>query len=185
MIEANPFNDYLVENWRMRLFSDEIFPGFPFRPSRWTAMAFDRDSQGGIRIPEAVWTCLVNTLRNSTKERFAFVASSHPLRGGVVAERQQPFVVALDPSSVIAHFNDRTSYLPEFFMAGGSETWAIWGDSDITVIGGDPEIMSLVTSSIGSPEALVEFIARDFRLKQNAEDAEMWTYIRRLVARPE
>src|SRR5690606_14459662 len=140
----------------------EIFPGFPFVQQTWEALAFSRDTAGNSRLPMAVWTCLLRQIANRTRDRVAFITSPEPIHEGLVAAQTQPFVVALDERGVLTHFSDMGVYLPEFFMAGASERWAIWGDSDLTVLGGEVNVIHPVIEALGGERAVVEAMLRDF-----------------------
>lgn len=181
MSGCSPFCAFLVERWRTGLFSKEIFPGFPFRPAGWRALAFNRDTVGNIRLPEIVWHHLFREVSIRTCETVAFVASPQPITGGIVAEREQPFVVALDVQRVLAHFSDMSMYLPEFFMAGGSEHWAVWGDSDLTVLGGEFHLISTLIEELGGESKVIEDMARDFGLDEAPDSADMWAYLKGLA----
>ncbi|WP_153022948.1 hypothetical protein [Rhodanobacter thiooxydans] len=182
---CTPFCSYLSDRWRTSLFRADIFPGFPFVPLNWQALAFNRDNAGDMRLPSNIWRCLLDQAHERTRDTRAFVVSPAPIIGGVVMEREQPFVVPLDERSVLAHFSDMSLYLPEFFMSTASERWAIWGDSDLTVLGAECELITAVIEEYGGEAKAIEEMARDFGLRNTTEDHSMWTYLKGLVAQPE
>jgi hypothetical protein len=181
MNTPSPFAIYLAEAWRTRLFQPEIFPGFPFVQTTWTALAFSRDNAGNSRLPTTAWACLFRQLASATRDRVAFITSPEPIYEGLVAARTQPFVVALDEQSVLAHFSDMDVYLPEFFMAGASERWAIWGDSDLTVLGGQVDVISPVIDALGGKSAVTEAMLRDFGVTSEPDEYGMSVYLRGLI----
>jgi hypothetical protein len=176
-----PFALYLTEAWRTRLFQPQVFPGFPFLRPAWTALAFSRDNAGNIRLPMTVWAYLLRQIANTTRDRIAFVTSPEPISGGVVAARTQPFVVALDEQSVVAHFSDMDVYLPEFFMAGASERWAIWGDSDFTVLGGEMDVICPVVDALGGKRVALEMMLQDFAVATETDEYGMSSYLKGLI----
>ena len=181
MRTSTPFCAFLVDSWRTRLFRKEIFPGFPFVPPDWIALAFNRDNHGDVRLPDETWQKLIVEILKRTREQVALIVSPEPLIAGTVAELEQPFVVPLNGPSMLAHFADTSRYLPEFFMAGASERWAIWGDSDLTVVGGEREMMSAIIDNIGGVPAALVMMTNDFALCESPDDSDMHLYLRALL----
>ncbi|MHC9086273.1 hypothetical protein ACYX7E_14780 [Luteimonas sp. RIT-PG2_3] len=182
MTRCNPFSIFLVEQWRKSIFQPQIFPGFPLKPGGWKALAFNRDRQGNTRLPEGVWRRLIDEIRRTYREEFAFVASPDPLTGGVVMEVEQPFVVRLNLDEVLAHFLRSDRYLPEFFMAGVGQKWAVWGDSDLTVVGGESSLLLSVMKEFGGEMGSVMAMTSDFGLDDSSANLPMLRYVNDLVA---
>jgi hypothetical protein len=181
MHARSPFCTFLVEGWRTRIYRSEIFPGFPFVPTTWKAVAFNRDNVGNIRIPKEIWDLALREIRRKTRDSVGFVASPQPISAGSIAGSEQPFVVGLDLFSVLEHFSNTNTYLPEFFMAGASEKWAIRGDSDLTVLGGDEDLISCVLNYFGGENEAIREMLRDFSVDDERHDFGMSAYIRGLV----
>lgn len=173
------FSFYLLERWRAHLFNKNIFPGFPFRPTGWKALAFNRDNHGA-RLPLDVWQKVVVEFAQRTNEKYCFVMSSDPIVGGSVMSEEQPFIIPLDAKEIESHFRNSARYLPEFFMAGASEEWAVWGDSDITVLGGKAELMSVIATGLGGWEKILEMMKLDFGLTESSIDDQMRSYLEAL-----
>lgn len=180
-MNPTPFHTYLSERWRHSIFGARIFPGFPFDNDGWVAIAYDRDREGGNRLPERIWRLLIDAVRSMTADSRAYVISPYPIVAGTVSEHAQPFEVPLSIAGVHGYFGESDRYLPEFLMAGVSEAWAIWGDSDITVLGGSRFIMSAVSEALGGEEGMVDEMARSFRLSDCVEDESMHLYLRDLA----
>jgi hypothetical protein len=176
---------YLTECWRTRLFSPSIYPGSPFRKMGWLALAFNRDRQGDQRFPPHLWAALLQSIKTQTAESVAFVCSVDELLGGTTAVQEQPFLIKLELDAVLAHFTSADAYLPEFWMAGASEDWGIWGDSDFTVFGGTPSLMAPVIDVFGDSQGALTAMCADFdvSLDQDSTDEVMRIYLARLVGR--
>gem|GEM_PF-6335136 len=80
-----------------------------------------------------------------------------------------------------AHFTDMNLYLPEFIMVGGSEQWAIWGDSDMTLLGAEESIIRPLIDEMGGDVAAVATMARDFGLDLEPHNSKMVKYLNALV----
>lgn len=180
----NAFEAYLTECWRSRLFSPSIYPGIPFRKKGWLSLAFNRDHQGDQRLPQDVWDALLQSICAQTGESIAFVCASQEVLGGTTAAHEQPFLVKLETDAVLDHFTNADHYHPEFWMAGVSEDWAIWGDSDFTLLGGSPDLMEPVLKSFGGCQGAFAAMCTDFEisLNQDGQDDEIRSYLARLVS---
>jgi hypothetical protein len=183
-MSRNAFEVYLTECWRSRLFSPSIFPGTPFRKKGWLGLAFNRDHQGDQRLPRGVWAELLLSIGAQTAESTAFVCAAQDVLGGNTAALEQPFLVKLEIDAVLGHFASADHYHPEFWMAGVSEDWAIWGDSDFTVVGGSPNLMKPVISSFGGDQGALAAMCSDFEVSvtQDCRDEGMRNYLACLVS---
>lgn len=184
MAASNPFCLYLIEQWRNNVFKDNIFPDFPFKPADWKALAFNRDNHGLIRLPEVVWRLFIDEVKNISNEKYAFIASPDPIISGEIMRREQPFAVSLNLGDVLAHFRSSEVYLPEFFMSGVEQKWAVWGDSDLTVVGGESKLLLSLIEELGGEKGAVASMISDFGLNDSADSLTMLDYFQRLVAGP-
>jgi hypothetical protein len=101
---------------------------------------------------------------------------------GVVAERSQPFIVPLNEQGIVEHFSDMSAYLPEFFMGDMSSSWAIWGDSDITVLGGKAELIDALVDEIGGREEAIRMMLESFGVDGLGAPGEMADYLKALLS---
>ena len=173
------FSIYLLERWRAFIFGREIFPSFPFKKSGWRAVAFNRNNHGA-RLPPSIFQGMEEQLRKRTGENCCFVASPYPVIGGLVALEAQPFVIPFEADEMERHFRDPKYYLPEFFMVGASEDWAVWGDSDMTVMGGKSDLISGIVADYGGKLGIIEVMRLDFDLTGSTVDDQMRSYIEAL-----
>lgn len=178
MKKGSPSSEALVGSWKKDLFEQQIFPGFPFRKKSWRAIAFNRDLEGDLRIPASVWLLLVEAIQKRSGRTHALLASPYELSAGTVAQKPQPFAISLDERGIVDHFSNADFYLPEFFMSDGSESWAIWGDSDLTVLGGEADIMHDFLSKRGGDEKVLDQMFLDFGVTDTAESDEMRVYLK-------
>jgi hypothetical protein len=181
MNTENPSREVLAKKWNSEIFEEEIFPGFPFRPVGWRAIAFDRDKEGSLRMPLGIWRKLLREIRGFSGQSAAFVISPVPISSGLVAERSQPFIVPLTEKGIVGHFSDMNVYLPEFFMGDASSSWAIWGDSDITVLGGKNELIDALVDEIGGREEAVKMMLESFGVDGVGASSEMVDYLTALL----
>lgn len=180
-MSQSPFSTSLLERWRSTLICSTIYPAFPFKKESWKALAFNRDTAGNVRIPVGTWRSFLSVLETHTNDNSAFIASPTPILAGIVSDQKQPFVVPLTYDGVVAHFTQMSVYLPEFVMVGGSEKWAIWGDSDMTLLGAEESMIRPLVDGLGGDGNAIAAMAHDFGLGPGPHDEGMWRYLERLV----
>ena len=169
----------LRQLWHEELFAPDIFPGFPFRPADWHAIAFNRDVHGNSRIALGDWEALLEVLRRRTTDKVALLLTPFPELQG--RDPVQPIVLPLEGDAVVSQFLEGP-YFPEFFLAGESRTWAIRGDSDFTIIGGQKSLMSDLIDKLGGMARVSERMQREFDVGEGQEDSSMRSYLQMLLA---
>jgi hypothetical protein len=166
--------------WHEELFSTRIYPDFPFRPRGWRAVAFNRDLHGNARIPIADWKRLLDVLRTHSTDEVALLLTPYADLNGL--DPPQPIVLPLAGDAVVSQFLDREVYFPEFFLSGESRSWAVRGDSDFSIVGGEDELMSVFIDVMGGASSVLERMKEEFGVGDCDEDREMRIYLESLLA---
>lgn len=165
--------------WHEELFTQDIYPGFPFRPTDWHAIAFNRDLHGNSRMALSDWMQLLDVLRQGTTDKVALLLTPFAEIHG--RDPVQPIILPLEGDAVVSQFLEG-SYFPEFFLAGESRTWAVRGDSDFTIIGGQKPLMSEFIARLGGMDRVSERMNAEFAIGEGEEDASMRSYLKKLLS---
>lgn len=158
------------------IFAPSIFPGFPFQPSGWSAVAFERDNYDNTRVPEDFFVVMSEEFRRAG-EQVLFVK-------GIEAAAMPDAYLEIE-FSWPAYRNamlTRRNYSVEYRMVGAVQLCACWSDAELTVWGGESAVMRNVVERLGGQRTVEERMLRDFYLDENGTDnQELRRYLARLL----
>lgn len=160
----------------MKLFSAEIFPGFPFREKSWKALVFDRDQYEAF-LPEKCFRAAEKAFNKSGDLRLYI---SYEMPDSLNAEMKVaniPFDWLALREFAFSGVNDWNEYK----MVSSDYSCAIWSDQEITVFGGKSENMDVMINLLGGPGAVVKGMVDEMLLGDEGNYPDYVRYIRRLV----
>lgn len=173
-------NDCLVVADQVkRLFGDTIFPMFPFQDRGWLAIAFERNNYDNRRVPEWVFRrgiCLAEKGSDIIICGYGQPYSSVNGELGAIC-------VSADWSAYSTFMLDRKNYSPDYFIYSTTGNWGLWSDSDLTVFGGDHEMMVPILESLGGTDAAIQFMRKEFGLLDFKTNQELDKYLHALIHR--
>lgn len=158
------------------LFSQTIYPFFPFAKKGWIAVAFDRDNYDNTRLPE--WFFVEAHKEFARPGAFMYVKGYGEDFESTGECLEIPFEWEAYRSFMLAPKN----YSPEYKIHGVANDWAFWADPEISVWGGDAAAMERIFSRIGGKEQVFALMLSDFHLSDLTANQELQGYLRGLLS---
>ena len=141
------------------VFSADSSADFPFQNSEWVAVAFERNQYDNTRIPQWFF--------RTASERFGSEPNSVLLIAGDLFGQSEEDKV----KRVRFTWEDYRQFMltPEVYsvryqMASEDLRCGCWADEDITVFGGDPELMTQVLGDLGGSDIMLAHMRKEFIL---------------------
>lgn len=158
------------------LLSDQPFPAFPFRDSRWIGFVLNRDLYGAAGVPRDVFEAVTASLSNASgSTRLIFESGVVPLgdHGGFLSRELSGWdeYVSLVKSM---------DFCPDYYLTSLDRSVIFWFDPETVVVGGRPEVMHEVIDSLGGKNEIRERSAHDFGVTLRDPDSKIATYIQNL-----
>lgn len=161
--------------WRI-LFSQKIYPDFPFVKKDWLAIAFDRDNYDNTRLPEWFFG----------EAKLEFSQHQEPILLKGYGERYENIGDGIElPFEWEAYRQfmcTSKNYSPDYMMKGPANDWAFWGDPETSVWGGEAAAMERIFDRRGGKEAVFALMLEEFGIPFGLSAYhELQAYLRRLV----
>lgn len=160
------------------LFSDEIFPGFPFKSQSWLAVAFERNRYDNTRMPEWFFREASMVFNPSGSSKLFIKGDCFALEG-----RDEIASVGFDWDSYSGFMRSPEGFSLEYKMANGAADFACWADPELTVIGGESDRMDVLLDKCGGRESMLGHIEREFFLDESTGNEDMRSYFQGLLFR--
>ncbi|HYG05103.1 MAG TPA: hypothetical protein VD865_01680 [Stenotrophomonas sp.] len=160
------------------LFSDHIFPDFPFKNQNWLAVAFERNGYDNTRMPEWFFREASNVFNPSESSKLLIKGDCFALEG-----RGKIACVGFNWDCYSRFMRSAEGFSLEYKMANGTADFACWADPELTVIGGESSKMDEVLDRCGGRESMLGHIEREFFLDEPAGNEDMRRYFRGLLFR--
>lgn len=142
----------LTDAARSRFFRDDPHAKCAFKTAAWRGCVLDRDKYTNARLPENLWSALIEASRASTVTVCGYYSAG-----------ERCSTVNADWSSYSEYMCAQYNYSPEYVIFDESCEWAILADVDVTTLGLAPDLADLVDSLLGVKESsLLDLTRADF-----------------------
>lgn len=158
------------------LFTDRIFPGFPFRNQHWLAVAFERNMYDAARMPEGFFREASRVFNPSRKSKLLMTGDCFVLEG-----RVDVALVGFDWDGYSSFMRSKEGFSLEYKMASDSGDWGCWADQELTVVGGEQRKMDRLLEQCGGRESMLKRMETEFFLDEPAGNEDMRAYFRGLL----
>ncbi len=158
------------------LFSNKIFPNFPFKKDGWQAIAFDRARYDFLRCPKK----LIESISDNFGPCITYL---HGFGAGFNQKNEFSISIEFSVNSYSEFMKDKKCYSPEYYIVEGEERFMIWSDPDMFLFGCRKDDMKLISKSLlgGINSSLEKLMKEDFYLDDSVGSEDMCKYIDLLV----
>lgn len=155
-----------------KVFSESIFPDFPFVNNGWRAIAFERDNYDCARMPKWFFDLAVSVFSEN---------GDGVVQIDMIDENISAVQYRLCLKWECYHDFMLANYSPEYFLTDPGARWGCWIDNEMTVWGGQSSAMMRIFDSIGGVEAVLQFMRNDFFLIDPPSNEKFDAYLVTLV----
>lgn len=158
------------------LFSDRIFPGFPFKNQSWLAVAFERNMYDNTRMPEWFFREASIAFNPSESSKLLIKGDCFVLEGQDEVAR-----IRFNWDSYSRFMQSPEGFSLEYKMANDAADFGCWADAELTVVGGESSKMDALLDRCGGRESMLRRIEREFFLDEPAGNEDMRIYFQGLL----
>lgn len=158
------------------LFSNRIFPGFPFKDRSWLAVAFERNMYDNTRMPEWFFLGASTIFNPSGRSKLLIKGDCFALEG-----RDEVAHVDFIWDSYAGFMRSQEGFSLEYKMTNDAADFGCWADAELTIVGGEQGRMDALFNRCGGREPMLERIEREFFLDEPTGNEDMRSYFRGLL----
>jgi hypothetical protein len=158
------------------LFSNNIFPEFPFKNQGWIAVAFERNAHSNTRMPEWFFRSACKYYNPNGKNSLLIKGDFFLING-----LEEVVEIAFDWDSYKNLIFSPAGFSLEYKMIDKKRRCACWADPELTIFGGEPREMIKLLDEYGGRDHMLKNIESEFFLDRQSGNEDMRAYFRGLL----